>query len=135
MYEEDDVHVNVTAQKNASELKKYTAAITKMLKIWLAPLRALTGKRIIGADDSDFVYKKYENKKEKHVRPWFKTTWPKITDQSEHVLHVAFQCSEHRSMYDPSTGGITCNRNIDKLLGKYVLLHELGHAFGLLDTY
>jgi len=112
--------------------KKHEAAITKMLKVWLQPLKALTNKRLIGRDD--FVYKRLALKEFKRL--------PKITAGEEGAeLQIIFQahalelddwavpCRGYYTSQDLKVSLIKTDEDVS------VLLHELGHAFGLHDTY
>ena len=99
-------------KRNPQELEQ---AITKALQLWLAPLRALTKRPIV----NDFRY---------HLN----------ADLAEVDMRITFECK-----LLPSSALLSNRENPDIILrvGTEVslimnsLVHEIGHAFGLTDTY
>lgn len=117
--------------------KRYEKAITQALKTWLHPLAELTDKKLIGNNPDDFAYEYYDGDLAFPENNWGSTMFkfasiPAIEKgQDSHVLEIAFV---------PERAGIYfMGRIASPCLGKdnshKILLHELGHAFGLLDTY
>ena len=99
-------------KRNPQELEQ---AITKALRMWLAPLRPLTKRPIV----NDFRY---------HLN----------ADLAEVDMRITFECT-----ISHSSARLSNRKNPDIVLrvGTEVsdlmnsLVHEIGHAFGLLDTH
>ena len=96
--------------------KKYTQIVTKYIQSWLQPLREYTDRPIV----NDFRYRLSDN-------------------ELEADFHITTFCRNRgRSM--ASFGGAGIEHRIDFELEltwtwTHSILHELGHLFGLADTY
>ena len=120
----------------ANHKSKYEKAITQALKTWLRPLAELTDKKLIGSNPDDFVYKDYDGElafpdEGTSMPTMFKfASVPAIEKgQDSHVLEITF--GDKGSYFK----GRIANPCLNKDNSHKILLHELGHAFGLLDTY
>ena len=115
-------------RQNGEALK---AAISDSLRLWLAPLKALNPERPIV---DKFVYE---------LQPDYDPNAPTELDNLEGWravdLRVTFECTQGRSgagisrIYPPDLFMKRGTEVTPHL--RYSLTHELGHAFGLADTY
>ena len=105
-----------------------TAAISKALRTWLQPLRDYTKKPIV----DDFRYKRI-------VDAWKNAPDPEIVFRDAD-LGVIFHCRIGVSTAHPSldeTPFINMRRGDMRVTRTFMkeLVHEMGHVFGLADTY
>ena len=99
-------------KRNPQELEQ---AITKALRMWLAPLRPLTKRPIV----NDFRY---------HLN----------ADLAEVDMRITFECTiSHSSarLSNRKNPDITLREGTEVHFIMSSIVHEIGHAFGLTDTY
>ena len=107
--------------------KELKAAMTKSLRVWLQPLRELYPDKVF---TDDFLFVRLPDMKE---------CWDNREARQQVDIRITFTCQRGPSaalvggVDTPDVcmrGGTTINRNFLNLLA-----HELGHAFGMKDTY
>ena len=96
--------------------KKYTQIVTKWIQSWLQPLREYTARPIV----NDFRYQLSDNRREADLQI--------TTICRENRGSLAFRNQKRIRHYIPFELELTWVRMI-------ILHHELGHLFGLADTY
>lgn len=112
--------------------QKYEKAITQALQTWLQPIAELTNKKLVGSNNQDFVYKYYGKEIDSTCKmDKLKDTLSTNAGDGEHVLQITFAGSR-RGFHFKGQVQTPCLHNA---LSHAILLHEIGHAFGLLDTY
>ena len=107
--------------------KELKAAMTKALRVWLQPLRELYPDKVF-TDDFLFVR-----------QPDMKACWDNGEARQQVDTRITFTCQVAAS--SALVGGVdtpdVCMRKGTAINGVFLfsLAHELGHAFGMKDTY
>jgi hypothetical protein len=108
--------------------KELKAAMTKSLRVWLQPLRELYPDKVF-TDDFLFVR-----------QPDMKACWDNREARRQVDTRITFTCQVAASSSALISGVVApdvCMREGTAINGVflYSLAHELGHAFGMDDTY
>ena len=107
--------------------KELKAAMTKSLRVWLQPLRELYPDKVF---TDDFLFVRL---------PDMKACWDNREAKRQVDIRITFTCQVAAS--SALVGGVVapdiCMREGTAINGVflYSLAHELGHAFGMKDTY
>ncbi len=119
------------SRKTEENYRTLREKLEEGIRIWLAPLREITDRPIV----DKFVF--HKSKETNHL----------LTEsglQVEYEIYAVFSCKQGRSSADRQNRGVAMR---EKTNGKkspvfgnlpysdITLLHELGHAFDLADTY
>ena len=125
-------------QKNitTSYKKRHEELITKALKTWLQPIDELTNKKLIGSNPDNFYYRYFTNDINSMCKiNKLKNKNISIGDGEDYTLKVVFLDTQDQQLRGKYTGGAIYTPCLSNDGAHTTLLHEIGHAFGLLDTY
>ena len=134
---------SIAHECSSAEIKvQLETAMRQVLRQWLRPLKKISSHAVV----DNFVFtqlqtsNKYDNEDDEHERAFSETDIDRLAPH----LQVIFYCEEGRSyMYRwsneihmfPKSSSNKALHIGDTHYSRSTLLHEVGHAFGLSDTY